>query len=87
VGGTARSGWLVDGLLGGLGGLVAGGVVAVNMVIYLGVEGGYQASLADVFEHSVVIGILVLVALMAGPVAGVVYMHRRRRLREEQHHT
>jgi hypothetical protein len=38
-----RSGWGVDLAVGGLCGLIAGAVVVVNLVIFLGVEGGYVA--------------------------------------------
>ena len=78
-----RLGWGVDLAVGGFCGLIAGAVVAVNLVIFLGVEGGYEASLGDVFAHSLLIGILVVAVLGAGPVAGVSYARWRRRLRGE----
>jgi len=67
---------------GGLAGAVVAGIVAVNLVIYLGVEGGYEAGLGDVFGHSVVLGIVVISVLVAGPVLGVTYLRRRRRHRD-----
>lgn len=75
-------GWFVDLVVGGLGGLVIAGIVAVNLVIYLGVEDGYQAGLGDVFAHSVVLGILVVGVVVAGPALGVTYMRRQRRQRD-----
>lgn len=75
-------GWLVDLVVGGLGGLVIAWVVAVNLVIYLGVEGGYQAGPGDVFEHSWILGIVVVAVLSAGPVLAVSYMRRQRRQRD-----
>lgn len=75
-------GWFVDLVVGGLGGLVIAWIVAVNLVIYLGVEGGYQAGLGDVFGHSVVLGIVVIGIVVAGPALGVTYMKRQRRQRD-----
>jgi uncharacterized membrane protein len=81
---ATKSGWGADLAVGGLFGLIAGAVLAVNMVIFLGVEGGYEASLGDVFAHSTFIGILVVAVLAAGPMCGVAYARWRRRLRGEQ---
>ncbi len=67
-------GWLVDLVVGGLGGLVVAWIVAVNLVIYLGVESGYQAGPGDVFKHSWILGIVVVAVLVAGPVLAVTYM-------------
>lgn len=74
-------GWLVDLVVGGLGGLVVAWIVAVNLVIYLGVESGYQAGPGDVFKHSWILGIVVVAVLVAGPVLAVTYMRRQRRQR------
>ncbi|MFP3883018.1 MAG: hypothetical protein ACLFRT_08445 [Actinomycetota bacterium] len=74
-------GWFVDLVAGGLGGLVIAWIVAVNLVIYLGVEGGYQAGPGDVFEHSWILGTVVVAILAAGPVLAVTYMRRQRRQR------
>lgn len=74
--------WLVDLGVGGLGGLLVAWIVAVNLVIYLGVEGGYQAGPGDVFEHSWVLGIIVVAIVLAGPALGVTYMRRQRRQRD-----
>lgn len=81
----SRSGfrwWFVDLVVGGLGGLVIAWIVAVNLVIYLGVEGGYQAGPGDVFEHSWILGIVVVAVLLAGPVLAITYMRRQRRQRD-----
>jgi uncharacterized membrane protein len=78
------SGWGIDLAVGGLCGLIAGAILAVNLVIFLGVEGGYEASLGDVFAHSFLIGIVVVAVLVAGPLGGVAYARWRRRLREGQ---
>lgn len=74
-------GWLVDLVVGVLGGLVVAWIVAVNLVIYLGVQGGYQAGPGDVFGRSVVLGIVVTAVIAAGPALGVMYMRRQRRQR------
>lgn len=79
---SSLRGWLVDMVVGGLGGLVVAWIVAVNLVIYLGVEGGYQAGPGDVFEHSWTLGIVVVAVLVAGPVLAVTYMRRQRRQRD-----
>lgn len=78
------SGWGIDLAVGGLCGLIAGAILSVNLVIFLGVEGGYEASLSDVFAHNVLIGILVVAVVVAGPVGGVAYARWRRRLRTRQ---
>lgn len=75
-------GWFVDLVVGGLAGLVIAWIVAVNLVIYLGVEGGYQAGPGDVFGHSVVLGIVVIGLVAAGLVLGVMYMRRQRQQRD-----
>lgn len=74
---NARS-WLLDGVVGGgLGGLL-GAIAAVNVVIYSGVGGGYEANLGDVFQHNIFVGIAVVAILVAGPVLGVFVARRRR---------
>lgn len=78
---TAR-GWLVDALVGGFLGAVIGAIVAVNLVIYSGIEGGYESSIADVFEQSTPTGIVTVAILIAGPVLGVFVARRLRRKRE-----
>ncbi len=71
--------WSIDLLVGiVLGGLV-GAIAAVNFVIYVGIEGGYEASIADVFRQNMFAGIATVGILAAGPMVGVVLMRRRRR--------
>ena len=72
-------GWLVDLVIGGLTGGVVGAIVAVNVVIFAGPETGYEASLAEVFDHSPVVGGLTVAALVGGPVLGVGLARRLRR--------
>jgi hypothetical protein len=68
----------VGGLIGGLVALIA----AWNLLIYLGVEGGYEASLGDAFAHNPLVGALVAAVLAAGPVIGTSMARRQRRKRE-----
>lgn len=60
------------------GGLV-GAIIAVNFVIFVGIEGGYEASIVDVFRENVLFGVVTVAILVAGPVIGVLMMRRRRR--------
>jgi hypothetical protein len=74
----ASRGWLVDGLVGGIVGGVIGAIVAVNVVIFAGIERGYEATIPEVFRENVVIGVLTVVVLVAGPIVGVVVARRIR---------
>jgi len=49
-------------------------------VITAGVDRGYEASLAEVFEESAVLGVAVLAILVAGPIVGV---YAARRIRQK----
>jgi hypothetical protein len=70
--------WVIDVLTGGLVGGALGWVVAVNLVIYMGVASGYEAGIGEVFAHSVILGVVVVGLLAAGPIVGVVLARRRR---------
>jgi hypothetical protein len=74
--------WTADVLVGGAVGLIVGAIVAINVVIASGVASGYEAGLDEVFDHSVVAGILTIAVLAAGPITGVVIARRLRRRRE-----
>ena len=74
-------GWLLDLVVGGLTGGLVGAVVAINFVIYTGIQQGYEASLVEVFQHSLIAGIVTIMILVAGPVLGVVVARRLRRTR------
>lgn len=71
-------GWLVDLAVGGIAGALVAAVIAVNFVIFIGVERGYESSLGEVFEHSLVAGIVTVMMLVAGPIVGVLAARRRR---------
>ena len=73
-----RKPWLLDVVVGGISGGLVGAVVAVNVVIYSGIDRGYQASIPEVFRESVLIGLLVVAILVAGPVVGVWIARRLR---------
>lgn len=74
-------GWLPDVVVGGLTGGIVGTVAAINFVIYTGIQQGYEASLVEVFQHSLIAGIVTVMILVAGPVLGVVTARRLRRKR------
>jgi hypothetical protein len=78
---NARREWLVDLLIGGLLGGAIGAIVAVNLIITAGV--GYDVTLAEVFEESLLLGIATVAILLSGPIVGVALRRRwrRRRLR------
>jgi hypothetical protein len=77
----AKSGWFVDIVAGGIVGGVAGAIVAVNFVIYAGIDRGYEATIPEVFRQSVVAGVITVAVLVAGPAVGVWIARRRRRRR------
>ncbi len=72
-------GWLIDLAVGGIAGGLIAALVAVNFVIFIGVDRGYESSLREVFEHSSIAGVATLLILAAGPVLGVFVARRRRR--------
>lgn len=82
---TTTRRWVVDVLLGSIGGFAIGAVIAVNVVIYAGIDEGYEASVRDVFDQNVLVGIVVVSVLVAAPVAGVVVARRIHRGRRAEH--
>jgi len=73
---------VVDLLAGGLAGFAIAWIVAVNMVIFAGVDRGYQASVDEVLRHSTLLGVAVIGVILLGPIFGVGLLRRRRRRRE-----
>ena len=57
-------------------GAVVGAIVAVNIVIFSGIERGYETSLLEVYRQRPLIGVIVTVVLIAGPIAGVIVARR-----------
>jgi hypothetical protein len=55
-----------------LGGFVVAVIAILNLHILVGLEAGYAASPADVFEWSVLLGVVDIALLVAGPMLGVV---------------
>ncbi len=51
-------------------GAAVGGVIAVNLVIFSGIDSGYESSIGDVFAYNAVVGLIVMVVLVAGPIVG-----------------
>jgi hypothetical protein len=70
---------ITDVVVGAIAGGALGFVVALNLVILIGVEGGYEAGVTDIFDHSVLAGIVYLAVLVASPVMGVVLISGRRK--------
>ena len=62
-----------------LGGFVVAVIAILNLHILVGLEAGYAASPADVFERSVLLGMVDIALLVAGPMLGVVAASRLRR--------
>lgn len=76
-----RKGWLTDILIGGIAGGLIGAIVAVNVVIYSGIERGYESTIPEVFRESGLTGAVVVAILTAGPLVGVWIARRLRRQR------
>jgi len=75
------SGWILDLVFGGIGGGVVGVVAAVNVVIYAGIEDGYEATIGEVFSQNSAIGVVVVAIVLLGPALGIVlarFVRKRR---------
>jgi hypothetical protein len=70
--------WITDLVVGGGLGAVAAAIAAVNLILVWGVDQGYEASLRDVFDNSLLLGVLVVALLVAGPLTGLLIARRRR---------
>ncbi len=73
------SGWLVDCLVGGTLGLVLAGIIAVNLVIFSGIDTGYESSISEVFDFNPMVAVAVLVILVIGPALGIFLARVRRK--------
>lgn len=76
-----RRSWLIDLVVGGIAGGIVGAIAAVNVVIYAGIERGYEATIPEVFRESPLIGSVVVAILGAGPVLGAWIARRVRHQR------
>ena len=70
---------LLAAVVGAVVGAIIGAIVAVNFVITIGIDRGYEASIGDVFRENVFAGIVTVAILATGPVLGAVVALRRRR--------
>ena len=73
--------WLVDAGIGAFAGGIIGLILAVNVVIYAGPDQGYESSINDVFEHSIITGLAAIALVIAGPIVGIVIARRLRNQR------
>ncbi len=64
-------------------GLVIAVIVTFNLHILVGLEQGYAASPAEVFEHSVLLGLFDVLLLITAPALGVLGVGQLRR--QERH--
>ena len=69
---------MIDIGLGGILGGIVGAITAVNVVIFSGIDDGYEASLSEVFSQNLVIGLATVAILVAGPIVGVIVARRQR---------
>ena len=74
-------GWLLDIVVGGFGGSIVGAIVAVNVVIYSGIDDGYEAGPNAWFGYSPVLGIAVIALLVLPPIWAIFMMRKLRRNR------
>jgi len=65
-------------MLAALCGFVVAVIVILNVHILVGLEDGYAASPADVFAWSVLLGVVDIALLIAGPLLGIVAISRFR---------
>jgi hypothetical protein len=66
--------YVAGGLIGG----VVGAIVAVNFVIFSGLERGYETTIPEIFRENAIVGVMTVAILAAGPVLGVLMAHRMR---------
>ena len=74
---------VADTVIGAILGLVAGAIIAINLIITAGVERGYEASLSEVFEENALVAVAAVAILVVGPVVGVIIARRIRRRMEQ----
>lgn len=60
-------------------GLALAAIVTLNLHILVGLEQGYAATPAEVLDRSVLLAVVDVVLLVAGPAAGVLLLQRLRR--------
>lgn len=70
-------------LFGALLGVIVGAVLAVNIVILVGFERGYETGLSEVFDRRPAVAAVVVLVLVLSPAIGVVLVLRRGRRSSE----
>ena len=70
---------ITDLVVGAILGLAVGAIIAVNVVITAGVDRGYQATIPEIFDESIILGVITVAILAAGPVVGVIVARRIRK--------
>jgi uncharacterized membrane protein len=76
---SREPGGFVDIAIGTVIGAVVGMIAAVNLVIFVGIEEGYEASIGDVFRQNAAAGVATIVLVVFGPVVGGLLGRRRLR--------
>ena len=74
----------MDVVIGGVVGIVIGAIVAVNIVIFAGIDDGYEASPSEVFDQNAVVATAATAALVVSPFAAVILLRRSRRHRSHR---
>ena len=80
---TRSRGWLVDTVVGGLVGGIGAAILVVNLIIFAGIERGYESSIGEVFRQNAVVGVVAVTVLAAGPLVGVLVARRLRHGRSQ----
>jgi hypothetical protein len=76
--------WIVDIAFGTLAGGIVGAILAVNVVIYPGIDDGYEASVRQVFDEKPAVGVLAATVLVASPSIAVTALRRARKKRDHR---
>lgn len=74
---TARR--VATGLFGAVVGLITAAIVEINFVIAFGPDQGYESTFPKIFEDNLLVGIVAVAILLAGPVVGAIVAVRQRR--------
>ena len=75
---------MIDIIVGGIFGGIVGAIAAVNVVIYSGIDDGYEATLGEVFDQYPIVGVIAVGLILLGPAVGIAvarYLRDRRATR------
>lgn len=75
---------MIDIIVGGIVGGIVGAIAAVNVVIYSGIDDGYEATLGEVFDQYPIVGVIAVGLILLGPAVGIAvarYLRDRRATR------